>query len=459
MSLFKTNFMSLVEAFFIDHGYRVEICTIYTRGVDFFESYKRVILCAQKNNLLLCIKANSSQTGDPFSGSDEEIDLKLQSPALKVLSSVRALNLGIDQENCSKYYDLTAVPVIINEKASINHPVFYYYDGEVRQSKQWYKRKNVVFIPWEWLKNNWNEDFENSLTDQGLVISKPVKYEVPPKILETTKSIENIIATKRLGIIKTLHLDKPTLPPLTIQLRNSNLNLFFLIDEKDENIHPMLFDYAIYHYGDKITSFPSDIKAVFFNIISEDIDGNYLIPYVPKDTEEVKKQFSNPSVIKTTIKGFRNLLDIAKLEELPYLYKLPEIKELDINYLVKVSSGYFFESVFNEGKRRLHELMIPQCPFCGSTHVKESVSSDIVDKMKISKEVTLSFENSTAYYCPKEEGGCGIGFIIVHDIIHGGIHGFHLGDIHTYTQDYTETLEKIRAIGLEIHSFIHIDLE
>ncbi|MHA1302994.1 MAG: hypothetical protein ACTSPI_04755 [Candidatus Heimdallarchaeaceae archaeon] len=134
MSFFKTNFMKLIEAFLVDKGYRVDLCTIYTKGIDYFESYKRVILCAQKGDLLLCIKASSGE--DPFQGSEEEIELKLQEPALKLLSCIRALNLGIDQENCLKYYDLTAVPLIINEKVSKGHPVFYYYDGETRETKQ-----------------------------------------------------------------------------------------------------------------------------------------------------------------------------------------------------------------------------------------------------------------------------------------------------------------------------------
>ncbi|MHA1302995.1 MAG: hypothetical protein ACTSPI_04760 [Candidatus Heimdallarchaeaceae archaeon] len=307
------------------------------------------------------------------------------------------------------------------------------------------------------MKENWNEDFEQSLVDQGLVVSKPVKHEISTTIVETVKTIESLISAKRMGIIKSLHLDKPSLPPFILELRETNLMMIFFIDEPDETIHPKLMDFAVYHFGVKMNVFPSNITAVFFNIISNDVDKSYLAPYLPNDTEQIRKQFSNPIVLKTTVNGFKQLLDIAKIEEFPLLHNLPEIKDLDIDYLLRLSSGYFFESVYLEGKNRLEKLMQPECPLCGSQKVKNSVPTQILERLKLSDN--LSFENSAAYYCSKQEGGCGVGFLIVHDERLGGIHGFHTGDIHTYTHDYSVALEKVREIGLDIHSFTHIDLE
>ena len=103
MSLFKTNFMKLVEAYLQNQGFTIEMCNIYTRGVDYYESYKRVIMCAYKDDLLLCIRARSGAVSDPFVGDDEQIELKLQEPALKLLSCIRSLNMGADPIFCEKF--------------------------------------------------------------------------------------------------------------------------------------------------------------------------------------------------------------------------------------------------------------------------------------------------------------------------------------------------------------------
>lgn len=441
--------MKLIEAFLNDNGFRTEICTIYTKDVDYYQSYKRVVLCAQKGDLLLCIKARSGDAEDPFQGTEDEVELKLQEPALKLLSCIRALSLGIDHENCSKYADLVAVPIIINEKSSKNHPLFYYYDGETRTSKAWYKRKNVVFIPWQWMKENWGEDFEKSLIDQGVSVSKPVPYSVPESTLLTVKSIENILSKRRLGIMKTLHLDKSSLPPLIIQFRDRNLMFIFLVDTHDNEVKPVLMDFLIYHYGPKTTSFPKNTDFIIFNISSVEED-SYMKPFSIKDNS------SEIGVIKTTVEGFKHLFEIAKLEELLSVHKLPEIKKFDEQNLLLLSSGYFFESIYNKCIEILTQLFSPKCPICGFEKVENAIHSSIVNNLKISIE--LSFENSSAFYCPKEKGGCGIGFVVVHDLIQGGIHGFHTGDIHTYTHDYNKTIEKLKEKNLKIHSFIHIDM-
>ncbi|UJG44730.1 MAG: hypothetical protein K9W46_05995 [Candidatus Heimdallarchaeum endolithica] len=449
MSIFKTNFMKLIEAFLNDHGFRTEICTIYTKDVDYYQSYKRVVLCAHKGNLLLCIKAKSGETEDPFQGTEDEVEMKLQEPALKLLSCIRALSLGIDHENCSKYSDMVAVPVIINEKSSKNHPLFYYYDGETRISKTWYKRKNVVFIPWQWMKENWGDDFEQSLTDQGITVSKPVPYSVSESTLLTVRSIENILSKRRLGIMKTLHLDKSSLPPLVIQFRDRDLMFIFLVDTHDNEVKPILMDFLIHHYGPKTTTFPENTDFVVFNISSTEVE-----PYLKPSS--IKDNFSEIGVIKTTVEGFKNLFEIATIEELFSVHKLPEIKKFDEQNLMFLSSGYFFESIYNKSKEILSQFYSSRCPFCGFDKVENSIPNTIVKNLKISIE--LSFENSSAFYCPKEKGGCGVGFLVVHDLIQGGIHGFHAGDIHTYKHDYNQAIEKLKEKKLKIHSFIHLDL-
>ena len=109
MSLFKTNFMKEVEKFLQEQGFTTEMCNIYTRGVDYFESYKRVILCAYKDDLLLSIRARSGEASDPFRGSDDQIEAKLQDPALKLLSCVRSLITGTDPIYCEKFKDKIAI--------------------------------------------------------------------------------------------------------------------------------------------------------------------------------------------------------------------------------------------------------------------------------------------------------------------------------------------------------------
>ena len=199
MSLFKTNFMKLVEAYLQDKGFTVELCNIYTRGVDFYQSYKRIIICAHKDDLLLCIRARSGDASDPFGGSEDQIELKLQEPALKLLSCVLALNSGIDQIYCEKFRDMTAVPIIIMEKSTRVHPLYYYFDGDARESKEWYKKKNVVYLPWEWIKEFWNEDFEESLKVQGFNVSEPVPYDPPEHIKEAVSKLEEVFASNGLA--------------------------------------------------------------------------------------------------------------------------------------------------------------------------------------------------------------------------------------------------------------------
>ena len=272
MSLFKTNFMKLVEAYLQDKGFTVEMCNIYTRNVDFYESYKRVIMCAYKDDLLLTIRARSGEASDPFKGTDDQIEAKLQEPALKLLSCVLSLNSGMDPIYCDKFKGMKAVPVIIMEKSSRNHPLYYYFDGDARESKTWYKKKNVVYLPWDWLQEFWNEDFKISLMDQGYEVSEPIDHEPEIHIKQAITEIEEVLASRRIGIMKSVHLDKPTLPPLALTLTQNDQMMVFVVDEPDDSVHPKLMDFAVYHFGTKIDKFPTTVKAIFFNISIIDKD-------------------------------------------------------------------------------------------------------------------------------------------------------------------------------------------
>ena len=454
MSLFKTNFMKLVEAYLQDKGFRIEMCNIYTRNVDFFESYKRVIMCAYKDDLLLCIRARSGEASNPFSGTEEQIEQKLQDPALKLLSCILALNSGIDSIFCDKFKGMKAIPVIIMEKSSRNHPLYYYFDGDTRESKTWFKKKNVVYLPWNWIKEFWNDDFELSLLDQGYEVVEPLPYEPEANVKQAISEIEEILASKRIGIIKSVNLDKPTLPPLALTLTQTDQMLIFLVDEEDDDIHPKLMDFAVYHFGTKTTKFPTTVRPVFFNIISKDSNESYLQPYVPKDNAFVKKHFEDATVVKTTTKAIELLLDIATLEEISCLTQLSPLSSMELPSLLKESSGYWFATVFNEAKKRLKSLFVPQCPFCENTNILHEVPDYVIPHLNI--DIQFDKENSYVAFCDVKKGGCGLGFIIVKDRFQGGVHGFFVGGEQQYSHELGNAKVKIQGLGLETHSFSHI---
>ncbi len=454
MSLFKTNFMKLVEAFLQDKGFRVEMCNIYTRNVDFFESYKRVIMCAYKDDLLLTIRARSGEASDPFKGTDEQIEAKLQEPALKLLSCVLSLNSGMDSVFCEKFKGMKAIPVIIMEKSSRNHPLYYYFDGETRESKEWYKKKNVVYLPWEWVKEFWNRDFELSLLDQGYEVLKPIIHEPELHIKQAITEIEEVLASRRIGIMKSVHLDKPTLPPLALTLTQNDQMMIFVVDEPDDNVHPKLMDFAIYHFGTKIDKFPTTVKAIFFNISIIDKEKSYMIPYVPKDNKFVEKHFEHPIVIKTTTKGFQLLLEAATVEELSALPQLSPLTSLEMEDLLLTSSGYWFSNVFEEAKKRLKNFYHSKCPFCSNANILHQIPHYVINHLKM--ELNITKENSYTVFCDDTRNGCGFGFLIVKDRIQGGVHGFFVGGDQQYAHELDSAKRQIQTIGLRAQSFTHI---
>lgn len=454
MSLFKTNFMKLVEAYLQDKGFTVEMCNIYTRNVDFYESYKRVIMCAYKDDLLLTIRARSGEVSDPFKGSDEQIEVKLQEPALKLLSCVLSLYSGMDPVYCDKFKGMKAIPVIIMEKSSRNHPLYYYFDGDARESKTWYKKKNVVYLPWEWIKEFWNKDFELSLLDQGYEVLKPNVFEPEAHIKQAIAEIEEVLSSRRIGIMKSIHLDKPTLPPLALTLTQNDQMMIFVVDELDDNVHPKLMDFAVYHFGTKTEKFPTAAKAIFFNISTSDKNESYMTPYVPKDNKFVEDHFDHPIVIKITPKGFKLLLDVASVEELSALPQLSPIANLELGGLLKTSSGYWFTNVFNEAKKRLKNFYSSKCPFCFNTNILHQIP-DYVDSY-LNLELQLTKENSYVAYCDDKRSGCGLGFVIVKDKFQGGVHGFFVGGDQQYAHEVDNAKKQIQSIGLNTHSFTHI---
>lgn len=446
--------MKLVEAYLQDQGFTVELCNIYTRGVDFYQSYKRIIICAHKDNLLLCIRARSGDASDPFKGSDDQVELKLQEPALKLLSCVLSLNSGVDPIYCEKFQNMTAVPIIVMEKSSRAHPLYYFYDGEARESKEWYKKKNVVYLPWEWIKEFWNEDFEKSLADQGFKVSEPIAYEQPENITAAVSQLEEIFASKRIGVIKSVYLNKPTIPPLVLTLTNNDQMMIFLVDEPDETIHPKLMDFAVYYFGAKTTKFPSAANAMFFNIITKDPKESFLHPYLPKDNEFVEKHFDNPVVIKTTLEGFRQLLDVAKPEEITSLHQLSSIPSMKIDALLRVSSGYWFSNIFSEAKKRLKKFYSSKCPFCSNANIVHQIPDKMINSLNM--KIEINKENSYLTYCDDKKSGCGLGFIIIKDVYQGGVHGFFTGGEQQYAHEVDNAKQKIKNIGLEVQSFHHI---
>ena len=454
MSLFKTNFMKLVEAFLQDQGFTVEMCNIYTRGVDYFESYKRVIMCAYKDDLLLSIRARSGVASDPFVGSDEQIEVKLQEPALKLLSCIRSLNTGADPIYCEKFEKMLSIPVIIMEKSSRKHPLYYYFDDDTRESKLWYVKKNVVYLPWEWVKEFWNEDFEQSLKDQGYEVSPPVEFEPPSNVRTAIKAIEDVLASRRIGIMKSVYLNKPTLPPFALTLTQTDQMLIFLVDELDEDIHPKLMDFAVYYFGPKTEKFPTTVRFTFFNIVTDEPNESFLKPYIPNDNEFVEKHFADSTVIKTTVKGFRLLLEIAEIEELPSITQLSSIQSMELEDLLKVTSGYWFSKVFNEARRRMKSLFAPKCPFCSNTPVSHQVSNKLLSNIEINLELTK--DNSYVVLCDDKKSGCGWGFVIIKGKFLGGVHGFYRGGDQQYTHELDSVRKSIQQIGLDVHSLHHI---
>ena len=454
MSLFKTNFMKLVEAYLQDKGFTVEMCNIYTRNVDFFESYKRVIMCAYKDDLLLTIRARSGEASDPFKGTDEQIEVKLQEPALKLLSCVLSLNSGMDSIYCDKFKGMKAIPVIIMEKSSRNHPLYYYFDGDTRESKAWYKKKNVVYLPWEWIKEFWNRDFELSLKDQGYEVLKPIIHEPEIHIKQAITEIEEVLASRRIGIMKSIHLDKPTLPPLALTLTQNDQMMIFVVDEPDDNVHPKLMDFAIYHFGTKIDKFPTTVKAIFFNISIIDKDSCYMIPYVPKDNKFVEEHFEHSVVIKTTTKGFRLLLEAATIEELSALPQLSPITSLEMEDLLLISSGYWFSNVFDEAKKRLKNFYSSKCPFCSNKNILHQIPHYAISRLSL--DFNLTKENSYTVFCDDKRSGCGLGFVVIKDIIKGGVHGFFVGGEQQYGHEVDNAKRQIQTIGLKAQSFTHI---
>ncbi len=454
MSLFKTNFMKLVEAYLQDQGFTVELCNIYTRGVDFYQSYKRIIICAYKDDLLLCIRARSGDISDPFRGSDDQIELKLQEPALKLLSCVLSLNSGIDPIYCEKFEGKTAVPIIIVEKSSRAHPLYYFFDGDARESKEWYKKKNVVYLPWDWIKEFWNMDFKESLKTQGYEVSKPIEYEGPENIKTAVMNLEEIFASRRIGVIKSVYLSKPTLPPLVLTLTNNDQMMIFMVDEPDETLHPKLMDFAVYYFGTKTKKFPSTANAMFFNIITKEPKEGFLQPYLPKDNEFVEKNFDNPVVIKTTIKGFKQLLEVAKPAEIASLHQLSTIPSMEIASLLRVSSGYWFSGIFGEAKKRMKKFFSTKCPFCSNSIVSHQLPDKVIAKLNL--DFDLNKENLYVTYCDNKKLGCGMGFLVVKDIYHGGVHGIFTGGEQQYAHEVDYAKKKIGDIGLEVQSFQHI---
>ncbi|MCK5409041.1 MAG: hypothetical protein KAJ30_02145, partial [Candidatus Heimdallarchaeota archaeon] len=337
---------------------------------------------------------------------------------------------------------------------SRNHPLYYYYDEDARESKVWYKKKNVVYLPWEWIKEFWNEDFEMSLMDQGYEVSAPIPYEPEENVKTAIKEIEEVLASRRIGILKSVLINKPTLPPLALTITQNDQMLIFVVDESDDTVHQKLMDFAIYHFGSKITKFPITAGAIFFNISTKDKDESYLRPYVPKDNEFVKKHFENPIVIKTTTKGFKQLLDVANIEEISSIDKLSPIPNLEMNELLKVSSGYCFSNVFQEAKKRLKNYFVSKCPFCKSSAVSHSIPDKILSHIGINIE--LDKENSYVALCDDKRNGCGLGFLIVKDKFQGGVHGFFVGGEQQYSHEVGTAKKQIQSIGLDTHSFTHI---
>jgi hypothetical protein len=446
--------MKLVEAYLQEQGFTVEMCNIYTRGVDYYESYKRVIMCAYKDDLLLCIRARSGVVSDPFVGDDEQIELKLQEPALKLLSCIRSLNMGADPVYCEKFEKMMAIPIIIMEKSSRKHPLYYYFDEETRESKLWYVKKNVVYLPWEWIKEFWNEDFELSLRDQGYDVSPPVEYQAEQTITQAVKDIEEMLASRRIGILKSVYLNKPTLPPLVLTLTQTDQMMIFLVDEPDEDIHPKLMDFAVYYFGPRTEKFPTTIKAIFFNIITKDSKESYLQPYIPKDNDFVEKHFEHPTVIKTTVNGFKQLLEVADIEEIPTITKLSPIPSMEFDELLKVSSGYWFSKVFQEAKKRLKTLFSAHCPFCSNSMLLHQLPATTIKKLKFNLELTK--ENSYLVFCDNKKSGCGWGVIIIKDEFQGGVHGFFIGRDQQYVHESDSVKLKLEEIGLIIQSMQQI---
>jgi len=305
-----------------------------------------------------------------------------------------------------------------------------------------------------WIKEFWNDDFEKSLLDQGYSVKEPLPYDPEPQIKQAIGEIEEVLSSRRIGILKSVHLDKPTLPPLALTLTQTDQMLIFIVDEDDDDVHPKLMDFAVYHFGTKTKKFPSTVRPVFFNLISKDSDKSYLHPYVPKDNEFVTKHFDNPTVIKTTTKAIELLLDVSTLEELSYLTKLSPISSMEMATLLTESSGYWFSKVFNEARKRLKNFFVSKCPFCGNANVLHELPDYVNSNLNI--DLKLDKENSYVAYCDAKRGGCGLGFIVVKDVFQGGVHGFFVGGEQQYSHELGNAKAKIQELGMDTHSFSHI---
>jgi len=271
------------------------------------------------------------------------------------------------------------------------------------------------------------------------------------------REIEDVLASRRIGILKSVYLNKPTLPPLAFTLTQTDQMLIFLVDEPDEDIHPKLMDFAVYFFGPKTEKFPTRVNAIFFNIDTINIEEDYLQPYIPKDNEFVEKHFEHSKVVKTTVKGFKNLLEVATIDELTGITQLSRIPKMSLNDLVKETSGYWFSKVFQEAKRRLKSLFSPTCPFCSNGNIVHQLPKKIKDVLEI--KIELSKENSYIAFCDNKKNGCGWGFISIKNMILGGIHGFFVGREQQYVHELDGVKAKFEQAGLKVHSFHHIKIK
>jgi len=95
-----------------------------------------------------------------------------------------------------------------------------------------------------------------------------------------------------------------------------------------------------------------------------------------------------------------------------------------------------------------------KCPFCSNSIVSHQLPNKVASKLNL--DVDLNKENFYATYCDSKKLGCGIGFIVVKDIYHGGVHGIFTGEEQQYAHEVDNAKQKIKDIGLEVQSFQHI---
>ena len=95
-----------------------------------------------------------------------------------------------------------------------------------------------------------------------------------------------------------------------------------------------------------------------------------------------------------------------------------------------------------------------KCPFCSNKNILHQIPHYAISRLSL--DFNLTKENSYTVFCDDKRSGCGLGFVVIKDIIKGGVHGFFVGGEQQYGHEVDNAKRQIQTIGLKAQSFTHI---